>query len=373
MNSRFVKILSIAMLSAFLTGCMWDGSQDNSAEDYNEKSVDDYSKASADMEYAKQQFNQGNYLNAVEGVFNAVKNYVSSTVNEILGYMTKSSGTFVIDEARMAGHKNLREVAKLFADKSTKMAIDYYDGGKAIPLGQMVLKYPSIVGASQNQNPAIIQRLVSTVQLHEATNYDGKAQLSLLCNTDSTVDFGIGQVNTRSWLPPYGSCKGMVDENIVRTATNICADYNSHKQDYYAKYGKVVNGKLRFNINSFIVELLVRNHGGEANLVRDEKSPFNPIVNSKCTYRHLRADFDTVTRIYKCEVREWTGRFRCSKNSEGSDYIALTLMQYGGLKKEMLRRNIRLGRPGAVQQTFDDYMAEFRAAYSALYKEPPPF
>lgn len=377
MNSRFVKILSIAILSAFLTGCIGDIGQDNqnTAEDYEEKSIDDYSKALADMEYAKQQFNQGNYINAAKGVFYAVKNFVSSKADEILGYMMQSRGSFVIDQSKIThkrGIKGIGDIAKEFADKSKEPAIDYYDGGKTIPLGQMAIKYSSMIGAERNATP-LRQKLVATIQLHEAANYYGNAQLSILCNSDKTVDFGIGQVNTKSWK---SICKDLVnvdfqnkERSIVALATDIC----ENPQTYIKKYSDIVKGKKKFNINSFILEILKLNFGGEIGLTRDPRSPFNPITNSRCTYRHLDEDFNTVRRNYSCSTMEWTGRFRCSGNPSDYDYTALALMQYGGLKKGMLKNDIRLGKPGAVQQTFDDYMAEFRAAYAALFKEPPPF
>jgi hypothetical protein len=212
---------------------------------------------------------------------------------------------------------------------------------------------------------------VATVQLHEASvDKKGNEQLSLLCNDNSSVDFGIGQVNTVSW---GDLCKGMADGDIVRTATDICSKYRKNPNYYKQKYGKIINGKLQFNINSFIVETLVQSYKGEANLVRYEKSPFNPIVNSRCTYRHLESDFQTARRMFPdCRSLESVDRFRCSGDPT-FDYAAVALMAYGGLRKQMLVNNVRLKSGGEVKQTFDDYMAEFRAAYSAIYKEPPPF
>jgi len=371
MSSGLVKILAIAMLSVFLAGCS-DNDSNKSAEDYKEKSIDDYSKAAADIEYTKQQFNQGNYINAAEGVFHAAKNFVSSTVNEILGYIAKSKGSFILDQRNITVKKGIRgieDIAKLFADKSKSKAIDYYSGGEYVPLGQMVLRYSS-VEAEPNVNP-LRQRLVATIQLHESDNKHGQAQLSLLCNGDKTVDFGIGQVNTRSWLD--GSCKGMADKDIVNTATKICAEYRLNPNDFKCRYGKIINGKCELNVNAYIVELLVRSYGGEVNLVRNPTSPFNPILNARCTYRHLNEDFKTATRLFpNCKSLEAVGRFRCTGNLD-SDYTAVALMAYGGLKKEWLINNARLRSGDTVIQTFDDYMAEFRSAYAALYKEPPPF
>jgi hypothetical protein len=375
MNSRIVKILSIALLSAFLTGCMGDSSQDNqnnSAEDYEEKSVDDFSKAKADYDYAKDEFNQGNYLNAAKGVFNAAVNFVASKVDEILGYMSKSSGSYKIDTNRLVHNKNLRNVALTFASKSKTIATDYYDGEKPIPLGQMVLKYSSIVGPSGKGS--IRQRLVATIQFHEA-NDSKDAQLSILCNNDSrhSVDFGIGQVNTVSWSG-NGTCKGMVDEDIIATATKKCMDYYTHPQNYIDP----TTGK-KVNINVYIQRLLENKYGGKTNLVRNPRSPFNPITNTACSYRHLNADFQTAYSLFRtCSSLESVsgGKFRCSGSPDPDfDYAAVALIAYGGITKGIISSGIRLQNrnTGEIIQTIDDYLAEFRAAYAALYKEPPPF
>jgi hypothetical protein len=374
MNSRFAKIISIAVLSAFLTGCIGDSSQDNSAEDYEEKHIEDYSKAKADLDYAKEEFNQGNYLNATKGAMNAIGNYVAAGVDKILEYMAQSKGSYRIDPHRLVGHKgDLKSVALTFASKSKTIVTDYYDGGQKIPLGQMVLKYSFAVGSSRGEKP-LRQRLVATIQFHEANN-SKNAQLSILCNDDRrhSVDFGIGQVNTVSWSDT-GPCKGMVDENIVNDATRECQRYHSNPQQYIDP----VTGKP-VSINVYILRMLENKYGGIENLVKNPKSPFNPITNTMCSYRHLDADYATARNLFRsCSSLESIsgGKFRCSGSSNlDSDYAAVALIAYGGITKEMVALGIRLRnkKTGEIKQTIDDYLAEFRASYSALFKEPPPF
>lgn len=379
MNSRFAKVISIALLSAFLTGCMGDNSQsnqNNTAEDYEEKSIDDYSKAKADYDYAKDEFGQGNYLNAAKGMVNAVVNFTKSEVDVVLKNILQSRGSFQVDESKFAVRignrkRTLQDVAKEFASKSMQTAIDYYDNDKRIPLGQLVMKYSSMIGAERNATP-LRQRLVATIQLHESDNTNGNAQLSILCNNDTehTVDFGIGQVNVKSWT---SFCKDLVDQgkgSIVATAFEKCQDYHIHPENYRdPRTGKLIRFK------TYIIELFKNKYGSEEALVRNPRSPFNPITNSKCTYRHLEEDFIEVSKMFQnCQSIQVTsmGKFRCTGNPE-FDYNALALMKYGGLNKRMLARDVRLGSGDNVTQTFDDYMAEFRAAYAALFKEPPPF
>jgi len=353
MTNRFIRIFLIAVLSVFLTGCI--GDEDKSSEELAEEYR---AEVLVNQQYAEEQFSQGNYWEAFKGAVSAGVSYVASKAIDIYKYILGSKGSYRVEESRLRLHKkSIGSVAENFAQKSKHIAIDHFDGGKKIPLGEMVLKY-AMAGA-QNNGTVYKQRLVATIQLHESAYT--KPQLSLLCNTNGTVDFGIGQVNTVSW---EGICRGMVNMDIITTATNLCRQYRANPDSF------IVDGK-KVGFNTFTIKYFERHRNlNETALTRLPNSPFNPIVNSRCTLRHLEEDFKIAQRSYKCEnlYKISRGKFACTPQTMQYDYTAVALMVYGGVNYKMLASGVRYGN-----QTFDDYMAEFRAAYAALFREPPPF
>jgi len=351
-----IRIFLIAVLSVFLTGCTGDKDEDED-KSLDEMAEEHRAETLVNQQYAKDQFSQGNYWEAFKGAVSAGVSYVASKAIDIYNYILRSKGSYRVEESRLQLHKSAASVAENFAQKSKHIAIDHFDGGKKIPLGEMVLKY-AMAGA-QNNGTVYKQRLVATVQLHESAYT--KPQLSLLCNTNGTVDFGIGQVNTVSW---NGVCRGMVDINIITTVTNKCGEYLKNPGSF-----KVDGKKVGFG--TFIIKYFERYYNlNETALTRLPNSPFNPIVNSRCTLKHLEEDFRIAQRSYKCEnlYKISRGKFACTPQTMQYDYTAVALMVYGGVNYKMLASGVRYGN-----QTFDDYMTEFRAAYAALFREPPPF
>jgi hypothetical protein len=165
----------------------------------------------------------------------------------------------------------------------------------------------------------------------------------------------------------------MVDEEIVLKATKKCIDYHEHPENYRHP----ITGE-QVNINVYILKYLENEYGGKINLVRNPKSPFNPITNTMCSYKHLKADFKVAYgQKYSCSElqRLSNNRFACTPQTQEFDHTAIALIAYGGIKDWMIREGVRLknSKTGKIYQTIDDYLAEFRASYAALFKEPPPF
>jgi hypothetical protein len=363
-KNRLSKIAIISIMSSFLIGCGIGGQDANNSQNGDDQDpqevAEEYAGMSeADFQYAVQQAKEFKFDQAALGFAAAAKEFTVSKYYSLV-YAGKSSYRLNINQD--VGSKTMAN----FLAKARRQAPDYYQG-KVVQVGSMVIAYPQIVAKSLNINDSSLQRLVSTVQLHESAN---NPQLSILCNYNGTVDFGMGQVNAVSWQSKQ-LCYGMVDDALIRTANNLCKQYG---------FGNKTNALIRQTLINMIagksLDSVIKSYSDVTNqdiikAVANKKSPFNPITNTTCSYKHLQYDLVTAQRLYKTcdQLREGSKtRFTCpgSKPTE-FDYWAIALVNYGGNTKKVLYTGRRFG------STIDDYINEFRSAYVVLYGDRPPF
>lgn len=369
MNDRLAKILSIALLSAFLTGCIGGGSNNSSTNQQQEvakeeqEAYENGEMASANYDDAIKKLKEGNIVDAGKGFYTAAKDFIKSKINELMVLVKSGQSSFQLglrDQKEKVDEYTAKNISS-FYNRARTMVTDFIVGDKIL-YGDMVKRYAS--SATKDD----FQRLIATVELHEATvgasdKVDSHPFYSILCNDNCTVDFGFGQVNTISWIGldknghhNKGPCEGMVDPVVIRKATEMCQSMCKPNND------------LHKGIRAYIINYF---RSKNSDPIRDPHSPFNPFVNAACTYKHLQADLSNVKNRYdNCNKLRVNGLpvFRCVGSPSKFDYWTLTLVEYGGNTDKALKSNVRY-----KGTSLEEYISEFRSAYTVLYGDRPPF
>lgn len=345
-------------------GCGIGGSDTSDSQNANDQDPQEVAEeyegmSEADFQYALQQAKEFKFDQAALGFAAAAKEFTVSKYYNLV-YAGKSSYRLNIDP------KTGSQTMSNFVVKARRQTPDYYQG-KIMQVGSMVIAYPEMVAKMLHVNDPSLQRLVSTVQLHESGNIP---ELSILCNTNGTVDFGMGQVNAVSWESKQ-LCYGMVEDALITTANNLCKKYGFGNKTNALIRQTLINMIAGKSLNSIIKDYTDLTNKDVIKAVTYEKSPFNPITNTKCSYKHLQYDLATAHHLYKtCEqLREGSKtRFTCPGDKPSDyDYWTVAIVNYGGNTKNVLYTGKRFG------STLDNYINEFRSAYVVLYGDRPPF
>jgi hypothetical protein len=361
---RFVKILSIAILSAFLTGCIGSNNQQQEQQDLSKEEQEAYENnemASADYDNAIKNLKEGNIIDAGKGFYSAAKEFIKGKISELTILVKSGQSSFQLGlRDKYVDEKTIKHVNTFYRKAQTTVK-DFIVGDR-ISFGDMVKRY------SSNVTKDDIQRLIATVELHEAgvgssDKEDSHPFYSILCNTNCTVDFGFGQINTISWIGQdkkgihfKGPCEGMVDPIIIKKATEKCQSMCRPNDDLHKE--------IRAEIIRYFRDK-------NSDPIRDPHSPFNPITNATCTYKHLKADLIAVINRYdNCNKLRADNLpvFKCVGTPSKFDYWTLALVEYGGNTNKAIKSGIRYGNT-----TLDEYISEFRSAYVILYGDRPPF
>jgi hypothetical protein len=366
MSRRFVKIISIATLSVFLTGCIGDNNSSSQQQEQAKEEQEAYEygvMASANYDEAMKNLKEGNIVDAGKGFYTAAKDFIKSKIHELMALVKSGQSSFQLglrDKEEMVNKYTVENISSFYKKAHTPVR-DFIVGDK-IPYGDIVKRYASSTTKDD------FQRLIATVELHEAAvggtdNPDDHPFYSILCNSNCTVDFGFGQVNTISWIGKdvkghhnKGPCEGMVDPVVIRKATEMCQSICKP------------NNNLHKGIRAYIINYF---RSKNSDPIRDPHSPFNPFVNAACTYKHLQTDLLNVRKRYdNCDKLHVNGLpvFRCVGSPSKFDYWTLTLIEYGGNTDNAIKKNIRWGKT-----TLEAYISEFRSAYTVLYGDRPPF
>jgi hypothetical protein len=314
--------------------------------------------ASADYDDAIKKLKEGNIIDAGKGFYSAAKEFISSKIDELWVVVKNGQSSFQLGLRDKKIQEKTAKNINTFYRKAHTPVKDFIVGDR-INFGDIVKRYSSSVAKDK------FQRLIATVELHEAgvgssDDEDSHPFYSILCNANGTVDFGFGQVNTISWIGRNvknthfkGPCEGMVDPVIIRQATDICQG--------------VKNSSANKAIRAAVIKYF---RSKNSDPIRDPRSPFNPITNATCTYKHLQADLSSVKRYKSCDQLHVDGLpvFKCVGSPSEFDYWTLALVEYGGSTDKAIKSGIRY-----KGTTLEAYISEFRSAYVILYGDRPPF